>query len=164
MTRKSLYKVFTLFLFLSILCASCQTPMAEGKLYDMEPVSRIFSSNANTLYYAVKWAMAQNGYPLGIEDLDGGVIESKWVPTGAGSHYVDLFDGKDYGTTGAYFKMIVRIQPLTDGRCKVIAKTKVNAFVNNMKSSGEKEMDMLASIAIGYRSDNIKTTNLGVEE
>lgn len=143
---------------------SCARPLAEGKLFSMEPVSKAIPADANTVYYAIKWAMDECGYPLGPEDLVGGVIESKWVPIGAGSHYVNVFGGKDYGSNAAYYKMVVKIIPAEGGGCRVEARTDVKSIINNIKSTGDKEREILAKIAEHARGYDITVTNLGVEE
>lgn len=147
-----------------LLGLGCATPLAEGKLISGEPVSKIISADANSIYHAIKRAMDEFGYPAGIEDLPGGVVESKWVPVGAGSHYVDLFEGKDFGANGAYYKMVVKIKPLESGKCMVEARTDVKSIVNGMKSTGDKERDILAKIALHARGYDVTVTNLGVEE
>lgn len=143
----------------------CVHPLAESKNYTMEPVSHVIPADANTIYYAIKWAMGECGYPVGQEDLAGGVVESKWVPVGAASHYVDMFKRKDYGgTDGAYYKMVIRIIPGVEGGSKVEAQTEVEAIVTNVKSTGDKEREILEKIAEHARGYSLKVTNLGVEE
>ena len=147
------------------LASGCATPLAEGKVYPMKPVSKVISADANTIYYGVKWAFQEMGYPLGPEDLAGGVIESKWVPTGAGSHYVNVFNRKDYGATdGAYYKMVIKIIPGVEGGSRVEAKTEVNSIIMNVETTGDKERAVLQKISEHARGNFIKVTNLGVEE
>lgn len=146
------------------LILSCAKPLVDGKTYAMEPVSRVIPADPNTIYYAVRWAFDECGYPIGPEDLASGVIESKWVPTAAGSHYVDIFDGRDYGASASYYKMVVRIVPQDVGSSRVEARTDVKAFVNGMRSTGDKERAILEKIAEYARGNSINVTNLGVEE
>jgi hypothetical protein len=156
---------FLLLALFIIMVSGCAHPLAEGKVYPMEPLSRIIPSDANTIYYGIKWAMNELGYPAGPEDLAGGVVESKWVPVGAGSHYVKIFNRKDYGATdGAYFKMILRIIPGVEGGSKVVAQTEVNSLIVNVHTTGDKERAMLEKIAEHSRGYTIQITNLGVEE
>lgn len=153
-----------LLFFITIFLMACAKPLVTGNITATEPISKIIPSDPNTIYYAIKWAMEQMGYPEGPEDLPGGVVESKWVPVGAGSHYIELFDGKVYGANSAYYKMVIKITPLGVGSSKVEAYTEVNSIVKNTKSSGDKERAILAKISDHVRGDHITVTNLGVED
>lgn len=143
---------------------SCSSPLADGEVTAMEPVTTEMAADANSIYYATKWAFDQCGYPSGPEDLTVGVLETKWVPAGAASHYIDSIAGKDYGSNGVYYKMIIRITPLANGHSKVRAQTNVNSIVKAVKTTGDKERQMLAKIREHSRGYNITVTNLGVEE
>lgn len=151
----------------SVICClviGCTKPLATGRITTTEPVTRVMPSDPNTIYYGIKWAMEQMGYPEGSEDLAGGVVESKWVPTGAGSHYVNLFDGRDYGANAMYYKMVVRIVPVDVSSSKVEAYTEVNSIVDKVETTGQKERAMLDKIAEHIRGYSVTVTNLGVEE
>lgn len=160
-----IFKTLFLIIILSGVAAGCAKPLADAKTYTMKPVVRVIPSDPNTIYYGIKWAMDEMGYPLGEEDLVGGVVESKWVPVGAASHYVDVFKRKDYGATdGAYYKMNIRIIPGVAGGSEVRAWTEVKSLVINVKSTGDKERTILQKIAEHSRGNMIKVTNIGVEE
>lgn len=146
-----------------LISLGCAKPLAVGKDATMQTVAKTIPANPNTIYYAVKWAMDQCGYPLGTENLADGVIESKWVPVGAASHYVDSIAGKDYGANAAYYKMIITIVPVDSGDSRVEAQTVVKSIVNDMMSTGDKEREILAKITEHSRTNNIEVTNLGVE-
>lgn len=156
----SLLSVVCCLLFIS----GCAKPLVDGRITAMKPVSREVAADPNTIYYAIKWAMDQCGYPLGPEDLVSGAVESKWVPVGAGSHYIDSIAGKDYGSNAAYYKMIVKIIPIDVAKSRVEAETRVDSIVMGMKSTGDKEREILEKIAEHSRGYNINVTNLGVEE
>lgn len=141
----------------------CANPMASGKFSETAPLTRTLNSDPNTIYYAVKWAFDQAGLPLGVQDFGNGVIESKWVPVGAGTHYVSVFQREDYGANNAYYKMVIRIIPDGAGVSKVEASTKVQAIVNNVKSKGIKEEEILKMIAVHTQGNDLTVTNLGVE-
>lgn len=158
---------FSCFILLALLAAfvgGCATPLAEGKLYQMPPIAKEISASPNAIYYATRWAMDECGLPIGIEDLQGGVIESKWVPVSPATHYVDVFHSPDYTTAGSYYKMIITIIPQDNGKSKVEARTDVKSIVNNTRTTGEKERDILAKIALHARGYDINVTNLGVED
>jgi len=156
--------LFLLIVLFGMCLGGCSKPLVDGTLMTMDPVTRDMNQDPNTLYYAVRWALDECGYPLGAENLAGGVIESKWVPVGAGSHYIDLFHRRDYGANAAYYKMVVTIVPLSNGQNRVGAETKVKSIVNNIRSTGDKERELLDRIAWHARGNNITVTNLGAED
>jgi len=147
-----------------LLLHACAKPLAYAKVYKMKSLSREMNAHPNELYDSVKWAFEECGYPRGVEDLIDGVIESKYVPTGAGSHYVDIFDGRDYGANASYYKMVIRIVPLGTGKSKVVARTDVKSLTLGMASTGDKEREILDKIQEHSRNYDITVTNLGVEE
>lgn len=147
-----------------LLTQSCAKPLAEGHLLATPPVTKVFAKDANSIYYAAKWAMGQMGYPEGSEDLAGGVVESKWVPTTASSHYIDTVGGKDYGAIGAYYKLVITIVPVDNGENRVEIATKVKSLVNGVQSTGNKERELLAHVAHHTRSFEANVTNLGIED
>ena len=161
------FRVICLFLLIAVtgVCfEGCAKPLVDGTLMTMDPITRDMAQDPNTLYYAVRWALEECGYPTGSENLAAGVVESKWVPVGAGSHYVSLFHRRDYGANAAYYKMVVKIVPLSNGQNRVEAQTKVKSIVNNVRSTGDKERELLNRIAWHARGNNITVTNLGVED
>lgn len=155
-------------LYMAIVCCllftACAKPLAEGTLTAMEPVSKEIPADPNSIYYATRWAMDQCGYPAGSENLVAGVIETKWVPVGAGSHYVDTVAGRDYGSNAAYYKMVIKIVPLASGKSRVEAQSMVKSIVVGMRSTGDKETEILDKISEYARGYDINVTNLGVEE
>jgi hypothetical protein len=151
--------------FSFVLIAGCVTPLATGRLMTTKPVSKVIPADPNTVYYAIRWALDERGYPVGHEDLTGGVIESKWVPVGAGSHYVEIFKQTDFGgADSAYYKLVMRIIPQDGGRSKLEVSTAVKSIVNCMKSTGDKEREIIEKVLEYARIGDVEVTNLGVEE
>ena len=144
--------------------AGCAKPMAEGTFMSTKPIAKTMNSDANSIYYGIKWAFDETGLPLGEQDLAGGVVESKWVPVGAATHFVNVFDRKDFGANGAYYKMIITIIPVEGGVSRVEAHTKVQSIISRIESYGSKERDVLAKIENHARNYNVVVTNLGVED
>ena len=106
-------RIFVLLaVLISMACAGCGKPMVTGHVTtDLQYVSKDFAASPNDLYYAVRWALKEAGYPVEGEDLPAGVITTKWLPVTADSHYLDTFGRPDYGVTNSYYQIEVRITP-----------------------------------------------------
>jgi len=149
---------------LLLLLAACGKPMAHAHI---TPPSQYFSedyaASANDTYYAVRWALKNAGYPVEKEDLPGGIITTKWLPVTAGSHYIELFDRRDYGATNSYHQLDVRISP-EGGRTLVKVGSRAKALVYNLKSSGVEERKVLEYVGDYLRGSEPDITNLGINE
>lgn len=150
--------------FLLFCFVGCANPLVEGNVTSTEPVSKMIPADPNKIYYATKWAFEQCGYPMGPEKLIEGILESKYIPVSPATHYMELFKRREYGATGSYYRMVVKIIPVDQGQSKVEARTDVNSIVLNMKSTGEAERKVLEKIAEYSRGFDITVTNIGIEE
>ncbi|MFA4874285.1 MAG: hypothetical protein WC690_02990, partial [bacterium] len=118
---------------------SCSKPMASAKVAkDVQYYSHTYAANANDTYYAVRWALKEVGMPVATEDLNAGIITTKWEPATSDSHYVDTFGRPDYGVTNSYHQLEVQIS--TDqGRSLVKVGSRIKALAARVKSSGVME-------------------------
>lgn len=124
-----------------------------------------YSAGANEIYYALRWALKTYGYPIAEEDFQNGVIKTRYVSVRAHSHYIEVFGRKDYGVSGAYHQLEVRLQPQgSGGQTEVQIGSRVQAVVSNLKSNGSEEKMILAKISDYLRSPTVPVTNLGVQE
>lgn len=148
----------------AISVVACAKPFVSATTTELPPVERSFAASANEAYYAVRWAMAVRGYPVGFEDLRGGVIQSSWVPTRADSHYIQPFTSTapDYGTTMMQQQYEIRVVP-TGGETTVSVTSRVKSLVANPRSSGREERALLDEMAHYLRSRDVELTNVGVE-
>ncbi|MBI2343039.1 MAG: hypothetical protein HYV02_01680 [Deltaproteobacteria bacterium] len=155
-------------LLLGIACigmgSGCAKPLVRGNVEAMPPVTKTFSAGPNAIYYGVRWALAERGYPVGFEDLHGGVITTAWVPVGANSHYLRPFKTPDYGTTGAYHQLEVRVMPTGGGGTTVSVVSRVNSIIRGLHSSGREEAGVLEEIQHYLHGSGVEVTNIGVEE
>lgn len=145
-----------------LLLGACAKPLASGKLQELPVVEEHYTQTPNDLYYALRWALAQQGYPVADEDLDAGHIATVWVPAKADSHYIAPFGVKDYGTTGAYYQLAVQVMP-SQGGTKVAVRSRVKSVIHNLRSSLREERALHREMANYLRTHNVKVTNLGVE-
>lgn len=164
MNRLRIARVVCLLMCTVSLFAGCTKELAESTTQSMDTVSRSFKGTANQTYYAIRWALAARGYPVGYEDLPGGVISSSWIATKAGSHYVAPFGNghRDYGQTGAYHQLELRVLP-SGGTTTVDVTSRTKSIIANLHSSGSEERAVLDEVG-NYLRANTDVTNLGVEK
>jgi hypothetical protein len=150
-------------IMVSAVLASCAKPLATAHTVDMNSFSREFAAVPNDAYYAVRWALKERGISVAEEDLPGGIVKSSWMPVTSDSHYVEIFDRRDFGVTNSYYRVEVQ---LTDrgGRTLVRVATKLKTLVNNMQSSGEVEYGVLNDVGNYLRKGAPEITNLGVND
>lgn len=122
-----------------------------------------YAATPNAIYYALRWALKTYGYPIAEEDLQNGIIKTRYVPVGATSHYIDVFTHKDFGVNGAYHQLEVRLVP-KGGQTEVQVGSRIQAAVSPIYSSGEEEKLILSKVADYLRSQNAQVTNLGIQE
>lgn len=158
----------TIVLLLAMMCSACATPSMSAKEQSLSPVERTFTADANQAYYAIRWALAATGYPVGNEDLRNGTISTTWVPTKVGSQYLDPFDRndpgtRDFGNRGGYYRMDLQVIP-EDGKARIVVTSQVRSIVANLKSSGEQEDRVLNKIGDYLRNADPDVTNVSIPE
>ncbi len=160
MKRSVLYVLMLVLVFM----AGCSKPLVSAHIAADSPgVERDYAALPNDVYYAARWALVNAGIPVANENLQEGVITSTWIPVSSGSHYIDLFDRKDWGVTNSYYQLEIRIIP-GEGRTSVKVLTRPKTIVSNLKSSGAKENEVLSAIGNSLRKNAPEITNLGVSE
>jgi len=144
--------------------AACSKPLIDGRIAkNVRYHTRDYAANPNQLYYAARWALEENGYAVAKEDLPQGTVITTWQPVTSDSHYMKVFDRKDYGVTGSYYQLKIYIMS-GGGRPKVRVGAPVKTIVANMMSSGVEEKKILDGIGNYLRSANPNLTNLGITE
>lgn len=122
-----------------------------------------FAASPNDVYYALRWAFRTHGYPIAEEDLQNGVIKTRYAPVKANSHFLNTFDRKDFGINGAYHQLEARLAA-KNGKTEVQLGSRIQSVVANLQSSGAEEKMILQKVADYLRSPNVQITNLGVQE
>lgn len=148
--------------------AACVKPMLTAREQSLAPFERVFTADANQTYYAIRWALAAAGYPVGTEDLRNGTISTTWVQTKAGSHFLDPFDrqqppSRDWANNSGYFKLDFQVSP-DGGKTRVVVTGRVRSVVANLKSSGEQEELVLGKVGDYLRNGDPNVTNVGIVE
>lgn len=158
-------RLFISFLFLAVAASlsGCNRALVTAKEREMKPVSRTYDAGRSEAYRAAREAVIRLGYKIQKEDDQEGLIRTSWLSTKAGSHYVDLFDRKDYGTIGAYYRLTVNVRE-TDGRSEISIAAPVRSLVARVKSSASEENKVLRKIADLLRKDDFELTNVGASD
>ena len=150
---------------LGMVVGACNKPFLRAKPSgNVEFKSRDYKATANDCYYAIRWALKMNGYSMANENLSDGILTSTWSPVTSDSHYLPLFDSRDYGTTGAYHQLEVHVVPHGSQRTRVQVGSRVKAVVTGLKSSGVEERQILAEIGGYLRKHEPEITNDGIHE
>ena len=148
----------------AVISSGCNKKIVYSKDRDMEPLSKTFaSSSIDDAFKAAKEAVLRLGYRIEREDASQGTLRTGWQSTKASSHYVDLFDHRDYGTVGAYYRIELKISEMA-GKTEVEVFAPVRSVIGRMKSSHEEEGKILKKMADLLRKDDFEMSNVGVEE
>lgn len=158
-------RIFPAVLFSLILMTltACNKAILYSRDREMEPVSRAFSTSIPEAFKASKEVLLSLGYKIESEDESAGNLKTGWQSTKAGSHYVDLFDRRDYGTVGAYYQIQIRVTDQS-GKAQVEVAAPVRSIVGRIKSSHSEEGRILRKIADLLRREDFEMTNVGVQE
>lgn len=155
---------FCFLFFVFCLASGCTKVYRTAQPTQPKFIKRNFSNSPNDLYYALRWALRTYGYPIAEEDLQNGVIRSHYVPVKAYSHYVRAFlDREDYGASGAYHQLEVRLVP-QEGETLVQIGSRIQSVATPMVSRGTEENMILKKVADYLRSSDVQVTNIGLRQ
>lgn len=152
------------FFVLTVALCACAKPLAIGRVTgQVEYISRDYAAAPNDVYYALKWALVEGGYPIANENLEDGIFTTAWLPVTSDSHYIKFFGRPDYGVTNSYYQLEVQVVP-QGGRTEVRVGSRAKTLASNFKSSGVEERKVLDRIGNRLRKTEPELTNLGVRE
>lgn len=142
----------------------CAKPLYVAKDLPVEYIHKDYNGvSEDDVYQAVRWALRMTEYPVKSESKAKGIILTSWVPAGADSHYLEFFNRKDYGTTGAYHQLEIHILN-SGGSIRVEVGSRAKSMLTSLKSTKSEEGKILLKVSDALRSDNIRVTNVGLEE
>ena len=145
--------------------ASCTKVLVHGRDKDMDPVNRFYATSVSEAYKVGKEARIRLGYKIENEDEKTGTITTNWESTKATSHYVDLFDRRDYGTVGAYYRLKLQVTESVGGKTQVAVSAPVRSLITGrMRTSNKEENRVLKKMQDLLRTDDFEMTNVGVTE
>lgn len=159
---------YLLMIMMLLVAAACSKPLIQGKEQTTKSYEKTFSATPNQVYYAIRWALAEDSYPVGREDLANGEISTTWVPTTPNSHFINPFDRtdpdtRDYDNFAGYYKLVLNVTP-EGGKTRVVISSRVRTIVHEVKSSGLQEEDVFKKIGNYLRSDDPEVSNLGLKD
>lgn len=144
---------------------SCTKVLVHGRDKEMDPVTQLYATSVTEAYKVGKEALIRLGYKLENEDEKSGKIVTNWQSTKATSHYVDLFDRKDYGTVGAYYRLKMEVTESVAGKTQVAVSAPVRSLITGrLYSSNREERKVLKKIQDLLRTDDFEMTNVGVTD
>ncbi|MBI5300468.1 MAG: hypothetical protein HY877_09310 [Deltaproteobacteria bacterium] len=161
--KKTFYFSVSLLVCLSASLSSCTKVFRVAKPVQPHYFKQTYPASPNDIYYALRWVLRANGYPIAEEDLKNGVLKTRYVPVKARSHYLLLFGREDFGTNGAYHQLEIRLVPQEGGNTEVQVGSRIESIVANLQSAGTEEQMVLGKVADYLRSPNAQVTNLGVQ-
>ena len=143
--------------------SACTRVLVHSRDREMEPMTKLFNESVEEAYKAARSSVVRLGYKIHREDESQRTIETGWIPTKASSHYVDLFDRKDFGTVGAYYQIQLKVTERSS-RAEVEVSAPVRSVVGRIKSNHTEERKILKKIADLLRKEDFEMTNVGVDE
>ncbi|MDO8644632.1 MAG: hypothetical protein Q7S00_06690 [bacterium] len=136
--------------------------MVYAKDRPVEPKVKEFNAAPQATYEAAREVLKTLGYKIAYENAEKRLLRTGWLPTTVDSHYVELFDKPDYGTTGAYYRLEFSLEE-KEGKVLAVLSASPRSLVPNIKSSGRVEKKIFSRMADLLR-DDIEITNVGVQE
>src|SRR3989338_7668450 len=121
-----------------IFFSGCTKTLRTAKPSQPQMYKQTFAASPNDIYYALRWALRSYGYPIAEEDLQNGVIKSRYVPVKATSHYVNVFARPDYGVSAGYHQLEVRLIP-QNGKTEVQIGSRIQSMIARLRSNGTEE-------------------------
>jgi hypothetical protein len=147
-----------------VLNAGCYKVIVRSKDKDQPPVSELFDTSIDEAIKAGREALVRLGYKIDHEDKDTNTVYSGWQSAKAASHYIDLFDHRDYGTVGAYYRIVLTAEERA-GKTQVAVSAPTRAIVSGrLKTSFREERKVLHKMRDLLRTNDFDITNVGVEE
>jgi hypothetical protein len=144
---------------------ACTKVLVHGRDKDFDPATKDFSTSTEQAYKAGKEALVRLGYKVETEDEKAGRIVTNWQSTKPLSHYVDLFDHRDYGTVGAYYRLKLEVVESVGGKTLVSVSAPTRSLITGrLRSSYREENKVLKKMADLLRTDDFEMTNVGVTE
>lgn len=149
-------------LALAVTASGCNRAIVRGRVRPVEPLTRSYAAPREEVYRAAKQALSMLDYSIESEQPAEGLIETKWQGTRAVSHYTELFDQRDFGTVGSYYRLELRIRE-REGKTEVVLSAPVKSLAPHQRSTSREERRVLGKISDLLRREDFEMTNVGVE-
>jgi hypothetical protein len=142
---------------------ACSKPALYGSLQESPPIIKYYQVPPADAFRAAKEALVFLGYSVKQEDAAQGILETFWQPATADSHYVNVFGRKDYGTVGAYYRIVVKVKPRANNGSEVSITNAAKSYISHLQSSQEEESKIFTKIDDFTRKRDIQVTNIGLQ-
>ena len=155
---------FVLVLVAVLPSVSCYKVLVHAKDKEQEAVTELYGSSVPETLKVGREALSRLGYRIEREDSAENTLYTGWQSAKPTSHYVDLFDHRDYGTVGAYYRIKLTAEERA-GKTQVSVSAPTRAIISGrLKTSFQEEKRVLKKIRDLLRTDDFDITNVGVEE
>jgi hypothetical protein len=147
-----------------LLClgASCTRVMVIASDHATDPVVRRYTGGPDLLFTRSLKILETMGYDTPITDNVQFKITTGWKPVGSSTHYLTIFNSKDYGASdGAYYQMQLSVVP-EGAYSRVEVRTNVKSVAGKLSSANVLEKAFLERLDDASRSPQIQVTNVGV--
>ncbi len=150
------------FLISLLVLTACNKPVVQGKVRPISPLTRSYSHATPTTFEATRQALTLLGYQIRKENPEEGRLQTEWRSTTATSHYTEVFDQKDFGTVGTYYRLEIQVREKGNGS-EVEVAAPVKSLVAHQKSTSQVEKKLLKKVGDLLRGDDFEMTNVGTE-
>lgn len=162
--RKRWIVVLSLGLIAITTTTACNRKLLYSRDREMEPISKLFPTAIDEAFRVAKESLIRLGYRIERENPTEATLQTGWLSTKASSHYIDLFDHRDYGTVGAYYRLEVKVAE-KEGKAEVEVSAPVRSIIGGrLRSSHREEKKVLKKMADLLRRSDFEMSNVGVEE
>ncbi len=160
--RNFLILSLLIFYWLTFSAGMCTKDIVYGRDFYTNPIHETFSNDKASIMVAIQKTLDHLGYTTQVVDESKGEFVTGWQPVEAESHYVKLFDRRDYGAAdGAYYELTVDLSDV-GSKTKVAVGTKVKSIVGKLETTKRVENKFLDQLRDNLRSPNIELTNVEV--
>lgn len=142
--------------------AGCARVMVIASDHATDAVVRRYAGTPDLLYNQSVKVLENMGYEMPFADYVQYKITTGWQPVGSGTHFLDLFNRRDYGAAdGAYYQL--QLSFVSEGAySRAEVRTNVKSVAGKLASSKALEKAFLERLDNAMRSPQIQVTNVGV--
>lgn len=144
--------------------SACTKVVVYGTDNITESRSQRYVSSKSELFHQCLRVLDQMGYNLNEINEDQGMIVTGWRPTDSSSHYLLLFNHKDFSANaGAYYQLMLKVEELGP-HASVDVSTKVRSVSGKLSSHHDIEKKVLTKLSDFMRSPQIEISNVGQKD
>lgn len=143
---------------------TCTMKLVRGRDYYTQPRTQSFEVGMTEMMDVVKKTLDKEGFQIFSINKEQKRFITGWLPVEADSHYLYIFNRKDYGLTdGSYYQLYADLSQ-EGQKVKVALSTKVKTIVGQLESSHKVERRLLRQIEDYVRAPQLDMTNVGTEK